>query len=140
MVDWLQKGCFIMKGILIVDDSLFMRSYLKNILIKSNFNDIVEAENGLQAIDKYKIYSPSVVLMDITMPVLNGIEALKVIMNIDPKAKVIMCTALGGQQAIINEAIKIGAIDFVVKPYFHNLVSIVEKHFNVTHRNSSVRF
>lgn len=97
--------------------------------MKANFEEIIEAENGMQAIDKYKIYSPRVVLMDITMPILNGIEALREIINYDPQAKVIMCTALGGQQAIIQEAIKIGAKDFVVKPYFHNLVHIVTKHY-----------
>lgn len=103
-----------------------MRSYLKKILNEANFKEIVEADNGEQAIDMYKIYSPEIVIMDITMPLLNGIDALKEIIKIDPQAKVVMCTALGGQQSIINETLKIGAKDFVVKPYFHNLVSIVK--------------
>ncbi len=119
-----------LKGILIVDDSLFMRRMLKNILVEANYARIIEAENGIEAIEKYKIFSPEIVLMDITMPELNGAEALKEIMKIDRNAKVIMCTALGGQKAIIQESIKNGARDFIVKPYFHNLVSIVNKHFN----------
>ncbi|PLR70361.1 response regulator [Bacillus sp. UMB0728] len=118
-----------MSSILLADDSRFMRSYLKKILNESNFKEIIEADNGVQAIDMYKIYLPSIVIMDITMPILNGIDALKVIKKIDPKAKVIMCTALGGQQSIIQKALKIGAKDFIVKPYFHNLVSIVNKHY-----------
>lgn len=121
---------FLLKGILIVDDSLFMRRFLKNILIESNYNEIIEAENGMQAIHMYKIFSPEIVIMDITMPMLNGIDALKEIISIDPKAKVIICSALGGQQIIIKEAIKSGAIDFVVKPHFHNLAAIVNKHFD----------
>ncbi|MFB5088379.1 response regulator [Psychrobacillus sp. PGGUH221] len=114
-----------MLNILLVDDSRFMRSYLKKILNEANFNEIIEADNGLQAIDMYKIHSPDIVIMDITMPLLNGIDALKEIIKIDPHAKVVMCTALGGQQSIIKETLIIGAKDFVVKPYFHNLVSIV---------------
>lgn len=119
-----------LKGILIVDDSLFMRRMLKNILVEANYAVIIEAENGIEAIEKYKIFSPEIVLMDVTMPELNGVEALKEIIKIDRNAKVIMCTALGGQKAIIQESIKNGARDFIVKPYFHNLVSIVSKHFN----------
>lgn len=122
---------FLLKGILIVDDSLFMRRHLKNILIEANYQEIIEAENGMDAIHKYKIFSPEIVLMDITMPVLNGMDALKEIINIDPQAKVIICSSLGGQQIILKEAIKIGAIDFVVKPHFHNLVAIVNKHFTL---------
>ncbi|MGG3930759.1 response regulator [Schinkia azotoformans] len=83
---------FLLKGILIVDDSLFMRRHLRNILIESNYREIIEAENGMDAIHKYKIYSPEIVLMDITMPVLNGMDALKEIINIDPQAKVIICS------------------------------------------------
>lgn len=126
----LAKGMFQLKGILIVDDSLFMRRILKNILIEANYSVIIEAANGIEAIEKYKIFLPELVLMDITMPELNGIEALKEIINFNPGAKVIMCTALGGQKAVIQESIKTGAIDFIVKPYFHNLVPIVSKHFN----------
>lgn len=121
---------FLLKGILIVDDSLFMRSLIKNLLMEANFAEILEAENGIEAIDKYKTFLPELVIMDITMPELNGIDALKQIITIDPKAKVIMCTALGGQKAIIQESIKNGARDFIVKPYFHNLVSIVRKHLS----------
>lgn len=116
-----------MKHILLADDSRFMRGYLKRILNEANFNEIIEADNGVQAIDMFKIYSPEIVIMDITMPLLNRIDALKEIVKIDQQAKVIMCTALGGQQSIIQEALRIGAKDFIVKPYFQNLISIVKK-------------
>lgn len=117
---------FILKTILLADDSLFMRTHLKRILHEANFKKIIEAENGIQAINMYKKYSPDIVILDITMPLLNGIDTLKEIIKIEPQAKVVMCTALGGQQFIIKEALKNGAKDFIVKPYFHNLVSIID--------------
>lgn len=116
-----------MKTILIVDDSLFMRSWLKKIMSENKSVYIVEAENGYKAIDMYKLVFPNIVLMDITMPKLNGLEALKEIMKIDSKANVVMCSSLG-QQYLIMDAIKMGAKDFVVKPHFANLVSIVNKY------------
>jgi two-component system, chemotaxis family, chemotaxis protein CheY len=73
------------------------------------------------------MYSPDIVILDITMPLLNGIDTLKELLKMDRQVKVIMCTAMG-QQSIINESLKIGAKDFIVKPYFHNLVSIVKKY------------
>lgn len=116
-----------MKKILIVDDSLFMRSWLKKILSESNFDEFIEAENGKRAIEMYKLTSPDVVLMDITMPCLNGIDALKEILKIDCKARVIICSALG-QQALIMDAIKYGAKDFVIKPNFDDLIPILNKY------------
>lgn len=116
-----------MKKILVVDDSRFMRSWLKRLLSDSGFSNIIEAENGVNAIRKYKSNSPDLVLMDITMPELDGVHALREIMMIDENAKVIMCSSLG-QQSLIIETIKIGAKDFVVKPYFNNLASTINNH------------
>lgn len=113
-----------MKTIMVVDDSQFMRNLIKGFLNEANLKDVIEAENGVRAVEKYKLYLPEVVIMDITMPLLNGLDALRDIIKIEPKAKVIMCSSLG-QQSIIQDAIKIGASDFVVKPYFSNLTSIV---------------
>lgn len=86
-----------------------------------------EAENGYQAIEMYKQHATELVLMDITMPELNGIDALKEIVKLNPKTNVIMCSSLG-QHSLIMDSIKIGAKDFVVKPYFDNLVSIVNRY------------
>ncbi|MFS0861074.1 response regulator [Fredinandcohnia sp. 179-A 10B2 NHS] len=116
-----------MKKILVVDDSRFMRSWLKRLLSDSGYSNIIEAENGVNAIRKYKSNSPDLVIMDITMPVLDGVHALREIMLIDGNAKVIMCSSLG-QQSLIVETIKIGAKDFVVKPYFKNLVPTINNH------------
>lgn len=113
-----------MKKILIVDNSLFMRTWLKKLLSEANFSNFVEAENGLKAIDQYKLYSPDIVIMDITMPELNGIDALKEIMKIDRHANVIICSALG-QKHLIIDAIKNGAKDFIIKPNFDDLIEIV---------------
>ncbi|NRD76915.1 response regulator [Bacillus sp. BRMEA1] len=115
-----------MKKVLIVDDSKFMRNMLKTHLKKKDCLEIFEAENGAQGLEWYKINSPHIVIMDITMPVLNGIDTLKEIMKIDPKANVVMCSAMG-QKSIILETLKIGAKDFVVKPYFNSIHSIIEK-------------
>lgn len=117
-----------MKKFLLADDSFFMRTWLKTVL-RYEYKDItfIEADNGYKAIEMYKLHSPDCVLMDITMPELNGIETLKEIINFDSKARVIMCSSLG-QKGFINDSIKIGAKDFIVKPNFKNLVSIVSKY------------
>lgn len=102
--------------ILIVDDAAFMRMMIKDVLTKNGFEVIGEAENGKIAIEKFAELNPDLVIMDITMPEMNGIEALKAIKAAKPSAKVIMCSAMG-QQAMVIEAIQSGAKDFIVKPF-----------------------
>ncbi|WP_010580527.1 response regulator [Liquorilactobacillus vini] len=104
------------KKILIVDDAVFMRIKLKDILEKNGYEVAGEAQNGKEAIEKYQSASPDLVTMDITMPEVDGIQALKKIREIDGNAKVIMCSAMG-QQGMVMDAIKAGAIDFIVKPF-----------------------
>ncbi|MBE5874853.1 MAG: response regulator [Lachnospiraceae bacterium] len=104
------------KNILICDDAAFMRMMIKDILTKNGYNVAGEAENGLKAIEKYKEVSPDLVLMDITMPEMDGIQALKEIKKLDGSATVIMCSAMG-QQAMVIESIQAGAKDFIVKPF-----------------------
>lgn len=104
------------KRILIVDDAAFMRMMIKDILIKNNFEVVGEASDGVQAVEKYMELLPDLVTMDITMPEMDGITALKQIKENDPSAKVIMCSAMG-QQAMVIDAIQAGAKDFIVKPF-----------------------
>ena len=104
------------KNILKVDDAAFMRMMIKDILSKNGYNVAGEAENGAKAVEKYKELSPDLVLMDITMPEMDGIQALKAIKGVDSGAKVIMCSAMG-QQAMVIESIQAGAKDFIVKPF-----------------------
>ena len=105
-----------MAKILIVDDAAFMRMMIKDILTKNGYEIAAEAENGQKAIEKYSEARPDLVLMDITMPEMDGIQALKKIKEIDAGANVIMCSAMG-QQAMVIEAIQSGAKDFIVKPF-----------------------
>ena len=102
--------------ILIVDDAAFMRMMIKDILTKNGFEVVGEAENGAKAVEKYQELRPDLTTMDITMPEMDGISAVKQIKKIDPAAKVIMCSAVG-QQAMVIEAIQSGARDFIVKPF-----------------------
>ena len=104
------------KNILVVDDAAFMRMMIKDILTKNGYNVAGEAENGAKALEKYNEVKPDLVLMDITMPEVDGIQALKNIKAADPNAKVIMCSAMG-QQAMVIESIQAGAKDFIVKPF-----------------------
>ncbi len=104
------------KRVLIVDDAAFMRMMIKDILSKNGYEVAGEAENGLRAVDKYKELTPDLVLMDITMPEMNGIDAVKTIKALDPGAKIVMCSAMG-QQAMVIESIQAGARDFIVKPF-----------------------
>ena len=104
------------KRVLIVDDAIFMRMKLKDILEKGGYEVVAEAQNGLEAIEKFKTENPDLVTMDITMPEMDGIAALKVIKEVNPNAKVIMCSAMG-QQSMVMDAIKAGALDFIVKPF-----------------------
>ncbi|MBR6345128.1 MAG: response regulator [Lachnospiraceae bacterium] len=105
-----------MAKILIVDDAAFMRMMIKDILSKNGYEVVGEAENGAVAVNKYAEVKPDLVLMDITMPEKDGIQALKEIRANDGNAKVIMCSAMG-QQAMVIEAIQSGAKDFIVKPF-----------------------
>ncbi|MBQ9436797.1 MAG: response regulator [Lachnospiraceae bacterium] len=104
------------KNILICDDAAFMRMMIKDILTKNGYNVAGEAENGLKAVEKYNELKPDLVLMDITMPEMDGIQALKKIKEVDPSATVVMCSAMG-QQAMVIESIQAGAKDFIVKPF-----------------------
>ncbi|WP_066370360.1 response regulator [Neobacillus fumarioli] len=105
-----------MARVLIVDDAAFMRMMLKDILTKNGIEVAGEAVNGLDAVEKYRELQPDVVTMDITMPEMDGITAVKQIRTIDPQAKIIMCSAMG-QQPMVLEAIQAGAKDFIVKPF-----------------------
>ena len=104
------------KSIMICDDAAFMRMMIRDILTKNGFVVAGEAENGIKAIEKYKEVKPDLVLMDITMPEMDGIQALKEIRKLDENAKVVMCSAMG-QQAMVIESIQAGAKDFIVKPF-----------------------
>ncbi|MEH6947261.1 response regulator [Peribacillus asahii] len=105
-----------MAKILVVDDAKFMRMTLSNILKKANHQVVGEAENGQEAIERYRDLNPDLVTMDITMPVMSGLDAVKGIKQEFPTAKVIMCSAMG-QQKMVVEAIEAGAKDFIVKPF-----------------------
>lgn len=104
------------KRILIVDDAAFMRMMIKDILTKNGFEIVGEADNGARAIEKYKEHTPDLVIMDITMPEVDGIAAVKEIKKINSDSKIIMCSAMG-QQAMVIESIQAGARDFIVKPF-----------------------
>lgn len=105
-----------MTRVLIVDDAAFMRMMIKDILEKNGYDVVAEANNGIKAVEMYKRERPDVVTMDITMPDMDGIEAVKAIKEFDPSAKIIMCSAMG-QQSMVMDAIRAGAKDFVVKPF-----------------------
>ncbi|HHW30458.1 MAG TPA: response regulator [Clostridiaceae bacterium] len=104
------------KRILVVDDAAFMRMMIKDILTKNGFEVVGEAENGARAVEKYKELSPDLVIMDITMPEVDGIQAVKEIKKENKNSKIIMCSAMG-QQAMVIESIQAGAQDFIVKPF-----------------------
>ena len=105
-----------MAKILIVDDAAFMRMMIKDILTKNGYEVVAEAANGVEAVELYKSHQPDLVTIDITMPEMDGIEAVKQIKAVNPAAKVIMCSAMG-QQSMVMDAIKAGANDFIVKPF-----------------------
>ena len=109
-----------MPKILVVDDAQFMRMRAVKLLTQHGY-ECIEAENGVEALAKYKAERPDAVMLDITMPDMDGLEALRQLMKIDSNAKVAMVTAMG-QQSIVMEAIKAGAKDFVVKPFDPNRV------------------
>ena len=101
---------------MICDDAAFMRMMIKDILTKNGYTIVGEAENGQKAVEKYNETKPDLVMMDITMPEMDGIQALKKIKATDPNAAIIMCSAMG-QQAMVIESIQSGAKDFIVKPF-----------------------
>ena len=105
-----------MPKVLVVDDALFMRTTLSKMLQEWGFEVVAQAANGREAVNLYKEHLPDLVTMDVSMPVMSGIEALKLIMQDDPEAKVIMITALG-QQRVIVDALENGAKDFITKPF-----------------------
>ena len=105
-----------MSRVLIADDAAFMRTMIKNILTEAGYEVVGEAENGQVAVAKYEELRPDLTTMDITMPELDGLSALKRIREVDPAARVVMCSAMG-QQAMVVESIQAGARDFIVKPF-----------------------
>lgn len=110
-----------MKRVLIVDDAAFMRMSIRNMLEKHGFEIVGEAENGLMAIEKYNELQPDVVTMDITMPEMDGLQALREIKKIDKGASIVMVSALG-QEARMKEAIIYGAKGFIVKPFKEEMI------------------
>lgn len=104
------------KKVLIVDDAAFMRMMIKDILSKNGYEVVGEAENGAVAVSRYKELIPDLVIMDITMPEVDGIQAVKEIKKINGESQIIMCSAMG-QQAMVIESIQAGARDFIVKPF-----------------------
>jgi two-component system chemotaxis response regulator CheY len=104
------------RTVLVCDDAIFMRAMIGDILRQAGFEVVGEAETGEQAVERYRELKPDLVTMDIVMPDMGGIDAVREIMKEDPDAKVLMCSAMG-QQALVIEAIQAGARDFVVKPF-----------------------
>lgn len=116
-----------MADVLVVDDAIFMRMTIKKMLEANGHVMVGEAGDGREAVTKFKEHRPDVVLLDITMPEMNGIDALKCIKEIDPAAKVVICSAMG-QQAMVAQAIQYGAKDFIVKPFEEDrLIAAIEK-------------
>ncbi|MCI1696940.1 response regulator [Aneurinibacillus aneurinilyticus] len=105
-----------MHKVLVVDDAVFMRNIIKDFLTKNGFEVVGEAGNGAEAVQKYIQTRPDLVTMDITMPEMDGVEALKKIKEHDPLAKIIICSAMG-QEKMVIQAMGAGAIDFIVKPF-----------------------
>jgi len=115
------------RSVLVCDDAAFMRMMIKDTLIKNGYDVAGEAENGRKAIEKYRTLSPNLVLLDITMPEMDGLEALKEILRIDANAKVIMCSTMG-QQVMRDECLLLGAKGFIVKPFrTDDLLAAVKK-------------
>ena len=102
--------------VLVCDDAIFMRTMITDILSQAGYDIVGEAESGTQAVQRYRDLRPDLVTMDIVMPDMGGIEAVREIVKHDPDAKILMCSAMG-QQALVVEAIQAGAKDFVVKPF-----------------------
>lgn len=117
-----------MVRVMIVDDAAFMRMMLRRMIEGAGFEVVAEAENGEVAVNKYKEYNPDLVTMDITMPEMDGLTAVKKIRALDPSATIIMCSAMG-QQGMVIDAIQSGAKDFIVKPFQQDRVIETIKKF-----------
>ncbi len=118
-------------NVLIVDDLKFIKMVLRDLIEKAGFRVVGEASDGLEAIEAFQDRRPDVVILDVTMPRMDGITTLKKIMELDPAAKVIMCSALG-QQRLIVQAIQLGARDFIVKPFrAERVISAIKKTLNI---------
>jgi two-component system chemotaxis response regulator CheY len=116
--------------VLVVDDAIFMRKMIAEILVESGLEVVGEADNGSSAVEQYKELKPDLVTMDIIMPEMNGIDAVRQIMAADSQAKIVMCSALG-QQALVQEALSAGAKDFLIKPFNPSrVVEVVNKVLN----------
>ena len=115
------------KRVLVVDDAIFMRNMIKDIFSGGGFEVVGEAANGLEAVEKYRDLRPDLTTMDIVMPFRSGIDATREIVKQDPKAVIVMCSALG-QESLVMEAIEAGAADFVVKPFKpEDVLRVVQK-------------
>jgi two-component system chemotaxis response regulator CheY len=114
-------------NVLIADDLKFIKLVLRELVEKAGFRVVGEASNGEEAVELYQDKRPDVVLLDITMPKMDGLAALKQILKVDPEAKVIMCSALG-QQSLMVQALQLGAKDFIVKPFREERVIAAIKH------------
>ena len=122
-----------MPTVLVVDDALFMRTALTNMFKEWGLEVVAQAANGREAVAMYKEHSPDLVTMDLTMPIMSGLDALKLIIQDDPEAKIIMITALG-QQRVIVEALENGAKDFITKPFQReNLKKVVFNVLKISH-------
>jgi two-component system chemotaxis response regulator CheY len=116
--------------VLVVDDAIFMRRMISDILVENGMEIVGEADTGARAIDRYKELRPDLVTMDIIMPEMNGIDAVRKIIEHDAQAKIVMCSALG-QQALVQDAIAAGAKDFLIKPFnAARVVEVIAKVFN----------
>lgn len=116
-----------MSKIMIVDDAVFMRKVIRDLLKANNYTDVVEAQDGLEAVEVYREHTPDLVIMDITMPSLDGIQTVKQLVALNPNVSILMCSAMG-QEAMVRDALKHGAKDFVVKPFKpERVISAVER-------------
>jgi two-component system chemotaxis response regulator CheY len=117
--------------VLIVDDLTFIKMVLRDLVEKAGFRVVGEASDGIQALDQFQEKRPDVVLLDITMPNMDGLTTLKKMLEMDPQANIIMCSALGQQQLIL-QAIQLGAKDFIVKPFRpERVISAIKKTLNI---------
>ena len=116
-----------MANVLVVDDAMFVRHTIRNMLEAHGHTVAGEADNGITALERYEEVKPDIVLLDITMPDMGGIEVLKKLKEKDPKVKVVMCSSMG-QQSMIANAIQEGAVDFVIKPFKEEqVIAAIEK-------------